>query len=303
MQWKDSRLLRILAPIGLGVGILIGSASLVPPPVYADGSLATVSRRGNLRVGIDASIGGAYMFWNAKTQYYDGFEWEIIEAIATKLDLEPRPINVPWDSQTNSLLSGEVDLILSVRETGSLANGATADKFAESIAYYQTSQRLLVHQNTNDINALQDLIGKRVGVIANSGGAAIIETYNSNRGNAIRLFSSRDLDRMIAQLRAGQLDAMLLDEPIAVWQVRNHPNLQIIGERFLPIDLVVIVKQGDESLKAAIDRAIIELQQEGKLESILRRWKLWHNSQKFLQSTEASPNTTLRITMRFWDYR
>jgi ABC-type amino acid transport substrate-binding protein len=271
-------------------------------PAYADGSLATVSRRGNLRVGIDASVGGAYMFWNPKTQYYDGFEWEIIEAIATKLDLEPRPINIPWAGQPQSLLSGEVDLILSVRETGGLEYGDTKAKFAESMPYYQTSQRLLVNKNTADIQSLRDLIGKRVGVVANSGGAAVIETYNNNRGNAIRLFSSRDLDRMVAQLRNGQLDAMLLDEPIATWQVRENPNLQIAGDRFLPINLVVIMKQGDESLKEAIDRAIIELQQEGKLESILRRWKLWVNSQKFLESAEASPNTISRITMLSWDY-
>jgi ABC-type amino acid transport substrate-binding protein len=94
----------------------------------------------------------------------------------------------------------------------------------------------------------------------------------------------------------------LLDEPIAVWQVREYPNLQITGDRFLPINLVVIIKQGDESLKEAIDRAIIELQQEGKLESILRRWKLWDNSQKFLESAEALPNTISKITMLSWDY-
>ncbi|AFY71875.1 amino acid ABC transporter substrate-binding protein, PAAT family [Thalassoporum mexicanum PCC 7367] len=302
MHLKGSGLLKILAPFGLGLGILIGSASMGAMPVYADGSLATVSRRGNLRVGIDASIGGAYMFWNPKTQYYDGFEWEIIEAIAAKLDVAPRPINIPWASQTNSLLMGDVDLILSVRETGGLESDPNQDEFAESIPYYQTSQRLLVHKDTTNVNSLRDLIGKRVGVIANSGGAAIVETYNNNRGNAVRLFASRDLDRMIAQLRAGQLDAMLLDEPIAVWQVREDPNLQISGDRFLPINLVVIVRQGDETLKAALDRAIIELQQEGKLESILRRWKLWYNSREFLQSTEASPNITLRITMQFWDY-
>jgi ABC-type amino acid transport substrate-binding protein len=38
-----------------------------------------------------------------------------------------------------------------------------------------------VCQNAAKISTLRDLIGKRVGVVANSGGAAVVETYNKNR--------------------------------------------------------------------------------------------------------------------------
>ena len=275
---------------GLSLGV-IGPIS----PVFADdSSLGIIMRRGHLRVGMDAAIGGPYMFWNAKTQFYDGFELEIIQEIAARLNIEPRPINIPWTTQPESLAGRQVDMLLSAREEGALDTGDTKGKFIETLPYYQNTQRLLIRADGTQIKSLRDMIGKRVGVVANSGGAAIAETYNKNRGNAIRLFSSRDLDRMIIQLRDRQLDAMIVDEPVAVWQVRNNPNFIIVGEPLIPIRLVAIVNKDDVSLKKAVDKALTEMRQDGKLEQILKRWNLWE-SQKTLKSAEALPVTVLAI--------
>jgi polar amino acid transport system substrate-binding protein len=280
---------RLAIYTGLSVGLSLGVSAIAPlsipliDPVFAeDSSLAIVTRRGHLRVGMDASLGGPYMFWNGKTQFYDGFEMEIIREIAARLNIEPRPINIPWTTQPENLASRQVDMLLSAREEGALESGNTNGKFIESAAYYRSSQRLLIRSDGTQIKSLRDMIGKRVGVVANSGGAAIAETYNKNRGNAIRLFSSRDLDRMVIQLRDRQLDAMILDEPIAVWQVQNNPNFIIVGEPLIPIRLVAMINKDDLSLKKAVDQALTDMRQDGKLEQILKRWNLWE-SQKTLK--------------------
>jgi len=295
-----------LAALAVYTGISLGIASTISPmafPVFAeDSSLGIVMRRGHLRVGMDAAIGGPYMFWNAKTQFYDGFELEIIQEIAARLNIEPRPINIPWADQPENLASRQVDMLLSAREEGALESGNYKGKFIETVPYYRNTQRLLIRTDGAQIKSLRDLIGKRVGVVANSGGAAIAETYNKNRGNAIRLFSSRDLDRMVIQLRDRQLDAMLLDEPVAVWQVRNDPNFAIVGEPMIPIRLVAIVNKDDASLKKEIDRALTEMRQDGKLEQILKRWNLWE-SQITLKSTKVLPATVLAIIMPYSVYQ
>ncbi len=287
---------------GVSLGIVSNIAPFPAPAFAEDSSLGIVMRRGHLRVGIDAAIGGPYMFWNAKTQFYDGFELEILQEIAAKLNIEPRPINIPWTTQPENLSSRQVDLLLSAREEGALENGDTKGKFIESLPYYRSAQRLLIRADGTQIKSLRDMIGKRVGVVANSGGAAIAETYNKNRGNAIRLFSSRDLDRMIIQLRDRQLDAMILDEPVAVWQVRNNPNFIIVGEPLIPIRLVAIINKDDVSLKKAIDKALTEMIQDGKLEQILKRWNLWE-SQKTLKSTKDLPASVLAIITPYSVYR
>ncbi len=283
-----------LAGLAIYTGLCLGVICPISPVFADDSSLGIIMRRGHLRVGMDAAIGGPYMFWNAKTQFYDGFELEIIQEIAARLNIEPRPINIPWTTQPESLGSRQVDMLLSAREEGALETGETKGKFIETAPYYQNTQRLLIRSDGTQIKSLRDMIGKRVGVVANSGGAAIAETYNKNRGNAIRLFSSRDLDRMVIQLRDRQLDAMIVDEPVAVWQVRNNPNFIIVGEPLIPIRLVAIVNKDDVSLKKAVDKALTEMRQDGKLEQILKRWNLWE-SQKTLKSAKGLPVTVLAI--------
>ncbi len=287
----------ISTSINIGVCLSVASSTFAE-----DSSLGIIMRRGHLRVGMDAAIGGPYMFWNAKTQFYDGFELEIIQEIAARLNIEPRPINIPWSTQPENLASRQVDMLLSAREEGALETGDSKGKFMETNPYYRSAQRLLIRSDGTQIKSLRDMIGKRVGVVANSGGAAIAETYNKNRGNAIRLFSSRDLDRMIIQLRDRQLDAMIVDEPVAVWQVRNNPNFIIVGEPLIPIRLVAIVNKDDVSLKKAVDKALAEMLQDGKLEQILKRWNLWE-SQKTLKSTKDLPATVLAIITPYSVYR
>ena len=292
-----------LTCLAIATSVNIGVCLSVASPTFAeDSSLGIIMRRGHLRVGMDAAIGGPYMFWNAKTQFYDGFELEIIQEITARLNIEPRPINIPWSTQPENLASRQVDMLLSAREEGALETGDSKGKFIETNPYYLSAQRLLIRADGTQIKSLRDMIGKRVGVVANSGGAAIAETYNKNRGNAIRLFSSRDLDRMIIQLRDRQLDAMIVDEPVAVWQVRNNPNFIIVGEPLIPIRLVAIVNKDDVSLKRAVDKALTEMLQDGKLEQILKRWNLWE-SQKILKSTKDLPATVLAIITPYSVYQ
>ncbi len=269
-------------PLLFSLGIL-GLLLLSPSPLRAntaDTSLANVTRRGILRVAIDAEIGAPYVFWNPQTKRYDGFEWELAQELSARLRVEARPTPIPWGEQPSSLRSRQVDVILNLREEGSLDA-----PFSTSQPYYRTSQRLLIRRGDAPLNTLRDLIGKRVGVIEASGGAAVLETFNKNRGNAIRLFATRDLNRMLTQLRNRQLDALMLDEPIATWHSRDRA-FTVTGQPLLPIPLVVVVNREDTSLLKAVNQAISDMRREGRLEQILKRWNLWQNQTRL----KAYPN-------------
>ena len=55
-----------------------------------------------------------------------------------------------------------------------------------------------------------------MGIVSNSTGAALLEVFNDNRGNAIRLFASSNPSELFEQLRQRELDAVIIDRPIAV---------------------------------------------------------------------------------------
>lgn len=148
--------------------LVLWLSALSGAPSWADQSLARVLRSNRLRVGIDASVGQPYLFWNPRSQYLDGFEWDIARELATRLKVNIQPVNVPWQDQPQQLQAGKIDIILSSREQGSLDNS----KFRETTPYYRTAQRFVVRQGTAPIRSFRDLIGKRVGVVTGSGGAS-----------------------------------------------------------------------------------------------------------------------------------
>jgi polar amino acid transport system substrate-binding protein len=128
------------------------------------------------------------------------------------------------------------------------------------VPYYLSSQRILVRQDAAKISTLHDLIGKRVGVVANSGGAAVVETYNKNRGSPIRLFSSRDIKRMLSLLSDRQLDPMLLDDPVALWQMEKNLTLLLLwGSHFYKLLYWAIVNKDRESLYKVVNHAIAQI--------------------------------------------
>lgn len=252
---------------------LIATLSLGAQPLRADNSLSRVLRQNQLRVGVDPSIGAPYLFWNQRTRNLDGFEWEIARELATQLKVDIRPVSSKWAEQPQDLRQQKFDVIISTREQGNVDR----QLFGE-IPYYRSSQRFLVRSTDRGINNFRDLIGKRVGVIPGSGGSALVDTYNKNRGNAIQVFSSTELGRMVQQLQNRQLDALILDEPLAVWTARQGSNLRVAGQPLLAVNLVVVTNQEDQSLHRSIDRALAEMRQNGKLEQILRRWQLWQTA-------------------------
>ena len=241
-----------------------------------DRSWQEISRRGYLRVGIDPSLGRAYLYTDPESQAYDGFEWDILQALARQLAVDLDPIYVPWSLQFESLRQGEVDLIWGAREALGLPTDLTATR-----PYFLSPQRLVVpvDPQVEAPERLSQLFGLKVGVVIDSTGAALLETYNRSRGNAIRLFATSDPQRLFDQLRSGQLDAVVVDQPVAVVAMAEAgAPLQMRGPALVPIPLVGGVLSEHPSLKQAVDEALLDLQQDGSLKRILEEWQLWDSA-------------------------
>ncbi len=240
-----------------------------------DSRWAEIQARGRIRVGLDPSLGPAYLYADPERQTYAGFEWDILEALAQTLQVRVEPVYVAWSEQLAALQADEVDLIWGARE----ALGLDPQQFLATRPYYLSSQRLVVRDpgpGETPIEALSQLFGRKVGIVVNSTGAALLEAYNERRGNAIRLFATSNPERLFAQLQAGQLDAVLVDQPVAALSLRQAGSrLRLAGPPLFPIPLVGVVSSQHPSLKEAVDGAIAILTENGTLQRILEKWQLW----------------------------
>lgn len=273
---------------GFGLALLLGIPAYPQPapkptlPAPAseraqvpDSRWAEIQARGRIRVGLDPSLGPAYLYTDLERQTYAGFEWDILEALAQTLQVRVEPVYVAWSEQLAALQADEVDLIWGARE----ALGLDPQQFLATRPYYLSPQRLVVRDPGPEeapIEALSQLFGRKVGIVVNSTGAALLEAYNERRGNAIRLFATSNPDRLFAQLQAGQLDAVLVDQAVAALSLRQAGSrLRLAGPPLFPIPLVGVVSSQHPSLKEAVDGAIAVLTENGTLQRILEKWQLW----------------------------
>ncbi|MFQ3584491.1 MAG: ABC transporter substrate-binding protein [Cyanobacteriota bacterium] len=261
----------------------------------SDSRWAEIQERGWIRVGLDPSLGPAYLYTDLDQETYAGFEWDILKAIAQTLQVQVNPVVIAWSEQLAALQADEVDLILGAREP----LGLDPEQFLATQPYYLSPQRLVVRDPTPKdsvplareeppIEELSQLFGRKVGIVVNSTGAALLEAYNERRGNAIRLFATSNPERLFVQLQAGQLDAVLIDQPVAAMNLRQSGSrLRLAGPPLSPIPLVGVVSSQHPSLKQALDQAISTLSEDGTLQQILEKWQLWEPTVMSPASTEG----------------
>ncbi|MEN9203384.1 MAG: ABC transporter substrate-binding protein [Thermostichus sp. DG_1_6_bins_120] len=267
------------------------SVAVAAADPVSDSRWAEIQKRGWIRVGLDPSLGPAYLYTDLEQETYAGFEWDILKAIAQTLQVQVNPVVIAWSEQLAALQADEVDLILGAREP----LGLDSQLFLATRPYYLSPQRLVVRDPASRnlpeeplIKELSQLFGRKVGIVVNSTGAALLEAYNERRGNAIRLFATSNPERLFAQLQAGQLDAVLIDQPVAAMNLRQPGSrLRLAGPPLSPIPLVGVVSSQHPSLKQALDQAISALLENGTLQHILEKWQLWEPAVMSPASTEG----------------
>lgn len=196
-----------------------------------------------------------------------GFEIDIIEAIAHKLDMTPVMVTNNWESLIPGLKIGLYDVVMN-------AVTPTPEKRQEvnfSRPYYITYLQFVVHKNAPEIKTLEDIRGKRIGVVKSSEASLFLDELATAEvleyENEVNGFND---------LHTSRLDAVLYDAPTSIYGVKMHPDLKLTGPHLGELAYSIIVPKNNEVLLAKINQAILELEEEGTLRAIFESWNLWN---------------------------
>jgi polar amino acid transport system substrate-binding protein len=221
-----------------------------------------------LRYGADASSGAPYVFQNPKNiKQLIGFEVDIINEIAKDLGWKAKHVQNEWDGLIMGLERGDYDVAINGIEI-------TEDRMEAvnfSIPYYMTYEQLVVRRDQEGIGTLADLVGKVVGTLDGSLAQRILEAKG---GIDIRAYD--DESNSYKDLEYGRLDAVLLDEPIAIYYAGWNPSLKLTGQPIGEVTYGIVLKKSDTLLLAKINQSINRLKKSGKLREILDSWKMWN---------------------------
>lgn len=196
-----------------------------------------------------------------------GFEVEIAQALTGKLGMKPEYVWVTWDALIPALTSERCDAIVN-----GLFITEERDKAIDfSQPYYGSGETILVRKDDDSVKTIEDLKGKKVGVLAGSVTVGFLEAAGVGP-----LAVYPDQNTIIIELNNGRIDATYLEAPSAAWAIQNDPTLNIkIVTDYVPEErwnAGVGVRESDTDLKEAVNGAIDELLAEGAIAKILEKY-------------------------------
>lgn len=194
---------------------------------------------------------------------YSGFDIDLMQAIADKLELDLSVSDQAFDSIQSgaALAAGQCDVAASAM---TITEEREANiNFAEP--YFDADQSLMVKADSG-ITSLDDLAGEAVGVQADTTGQAYA-VENAPDGVTVTEFA--DAAALFAALEAGQIMGVLQDLPVNADRVSQEDTLTIVetyptGEQYG----FATAEEASPALLEAINTALGELREDGTYDEL-----------------------------------
>ena len=198
-----------------------------------------------------------------------GFEVEIARAIAETANAE---FGVYWFPTAREILAlrqlaeGRCDLFMGVPLVAQFMDDKPRLIF--SVPYYAMRQAI-ASPSIGAVRSLDDLRGKLVGVQAMTLGDQLVYA----RGYPRKVY--RNPAETFAALVRSEVDAVVIETPLAGWFVKKNPGFQTaeIVDPARDLKIGAAMRTTDRDLKEIVDRAIQQLEPV-KLPTILARYGL-----------------------------
>lgn len=199
---------------------------------------------------------------------FEGIDVEIAQAIADKLGLELRIDDMDFDSALLAAQTGKSDMVMA-------GVSVTEDRlvnldFTES---YATGIQVVIVPEDSDIESIDDLTGKMIGVQRGTTGDLYCSDTVENGGFGAENVTPYDNGLIAVQnLINGQVDCVVIDNAPAQEFVAANPGLKILDTEYVNEDYAIGVKKGNTQMLDAINGALAELKADGTVQSIIDKY-------------------------------
>lgn len=230
--------------------------------------LEKIQKNGKLVVGMSADYAPYefhYIDENGK-DVIGGFDVDIANEIANKIGVNLVIQEMDFDALVSALPAGKVDLVIS----GMNPTEERAKVVDFSEVYYNSKHGILVRaEDADKYQTFADLEGARVGVQLGSTQEKIAKTEIPN----VNLQQLSNINNLILELKAGKVDAIVMEKPVAEMAVKSNPELAVgkpIYEEQTGGNAVGIAKNNPQLL-AKVNEVITELNESGKMDEYIEK--------------------------------
>ena len=190
-----------------------------------------------------------------------GFDIAIAEEIAKDIGVNLRVLELDFNGLLVSLNANKADMVMA----GMTPDEERIKAVDFSDIYYLAEQGIIVPTDKKDtLNTLESLAGKKIGVQKGS----VQEKIATEQLPDSKIVSLVKLPNIILDLKAGNLDAAIVELPVAEGYVKQYPELAISDAKVIDETggSAIAVKKGNSELVEQINSTIKRLEEEGTID-------------------------------------
>lgn len=198
----------------------------------------------------------------------EGFDIDIIKAIAKEENFDIQLINTPWEGIFATLDNGERDIIIS---------GITiTDKRKTSVDFsrpYFPAEQVIVTQEGSKVTDLSSLKDHTVGVVNGSTADVVVSEILGRNSTSIRRFDNTPV--LLQELYEEGVDAVIGDVGVVKFYIKNNPtkNFELIYDKaFEPQYFGIAVAKGNAELQQKLNSGLQKIIDNGTYATIYEKW-------------------------------
>lgn len=283
-----ARLARLAALGALCLASLLGTAAAQPHPEPAQllalqtapvdvltGVLRRINQSGSVKLGYrEDALPFSFVpqGWRRPVGYSIDICKNIVDVISSRLD---KPLTTQWvpvtaESRFDDLARGRIDL-----ECGASSDTVQRRKrVAFSPPIFITGTRLLVPRQAV-LPSLDELAGKRVGVVAGTTARQALADWLDKRGAHAELVTFNAYQAGFKALEEGAVHALLGDEVLlyALLSKEGKRGAYRLAGPWVSYDVYgIALARGDAAMQALVDDALARMAASRELENLYTRW-------------------------------
>ncbi|UVC10311.1 amino acid ABC transporter substrate-binding protein [Rhizobium sp. TH2] len=245
--------------------IIAGAALLqvvLLAPAQAGENLDAIKSAGVLKIGTEGTY-APFTFHDPDGKLV-GFDVEIGEAVAEKLGVKAEFLEGKWDGLIAGLDATRYDVV--VNQVG--ITDQRKQKYDFSEPYIASKAVLIVRADDDGIKGFADLKGKKSAQSLTSSFGKLAEASGAE------LVGTDGFDQAIQLVLTGRADATINDSLSFLDFKKHKPDapVKIAAEQADADYSGIIFRKGDADLKAAIDKALVDIKADGTYQKIADKY-------------------------------
>ena len=257
----------------IGLALAFAACLFSGPALGADIDLAkkstleTITKRGELRVGFDASY-PPFELTDSQGRFV-GFDIDVAKEMAKAMNVKFVPVNTAWDGIIPALVSKKFDLIISGMTVTQERN--LSINFADP--YIIVGQTILLNKkHEGEVTSYKDLNDPKytvTSVLGTTGEQAIKRMIYKAKYKSFEEESEAALEVL-----NGKADAMVYDLPFCsqFMAKQGKGKMVFLDEAFTYEPLAWAIRKGDPDFLNWLNHFLRQLKNDGRYDKIYEKW-------------------------------